>query len=103
MKKLILITTLAILPAFATIANTGNLPANYKTVALKAVKATLRDPDSVKTLRLSPNAPFDLADGSTAVVVAVNAKNGFGGYSGVVPVAVYFKNGRVINVLGVDF
>jgi hypothetical protein len=86
--------------AGATIANTGNLPANYKTVALKAVKEGLKDPDSVKTLRLSPLAPADMGKlGTTCVFVEVNAKNGFGGYTGNTLVGVYFKNGTVVHVL----
>ena len=99
MRKLILVTTLAVLPAFATITNAGNLPPNYKTVAIKAVKEGLKDPDSVKTLRPSSVAPTDVPGfGTTCVFVEVNAKNSFGGYTGIVLVGVYFKDGRVVDV-----
>jgi hypothetical protein len=101
MKKLVLITMLAILPAFATRTTAGNLPANYKTVALKAVKEGLKDPDSVKTLRLSSVPPSDvggLHGVTTCVFAEVNAKNSFGGYTGIVLVGVYFKDGRVVDV-----
>ena len=76
-------------------ANMSNLPANYKAVALAAVKRSLKDPDSLKTLRLySEMPPSPLPGGATAVYVVVNAKNSFGGYTGDMLVVVAFSGGR---------
>ena len=77
---------------------TRDLPANYGAVALAAVKSSLKDPDSVRTLQLSPD-PINTRGGNTSVMVYVNAKNSFGGYTGVEPVLVLFKNGQVIDIV----
>jgi hypothetical protein len=100
MKKLItIIAAVLATSTFGTITNAGNLPANYKAVALKAVKEGLKDPDSVKTLRLSSVPPTNVPGfGTTCVFAEVNAKNSFGGYTGIVLVGVYFKDGRVVDV-----
>ncbi len=62
--------------------------------AKAAVREKLRDPDSAKftnvTQRRAPNVRGDLVD---VVCGEVNAKNGFGGYSGRIPFA-YFPDGR---------
>jgi hypothetical protein len=68
MKKLMLtIAMMAALTVCAATVNAGtnNLPANYKVAALAAVKDRLKDPDTVRTLRLSasrenPSAPAAL-------------------------------------------
>jgi hypothetical protein len=100
MKKLIL--TLAV-AAIAASAHAGDLPANYKAVALAAVKSQLRDPGSVQHLALVPTPPFahtgPYGPQGTCVTCVVNAKNGFGGYSGDRPAWVTFKDGRVVNVV----
>jgi len=80
-------------------AEPNNLPANYKGAALAAVKDRLKAPDSVRTLRLSAIRPFDLLDGTTSVIVEVNAKNSFGGYTGLEAVSVYFKDGKIVDAL----
>ena len=99
MKKLILITTLAILPVFVTMGAPGDLPHDYNKVALAAVKASLKDPDSLKELHiLAGMPPSDMGRMGTNVFVVVNAKNSFGGYTGRVVVAVVFQAGRVKNI-----
>jgi hypothetical protein len=100
MKKLMLtMAMMAALKVCATMVNAGtnNLPANYKAAALVAVKHRLKDPDSVRTLRLSPVCPFDLPNGTTSVIVEVNAKNSFGGYTGLEAMSVYFKDGKIVD------
>lgn len=94
MRKLIAIALLAVCAA----AHAGNLPANYKTLALAAVKGQLRDPGSVQALRLTADPPYD-DRGMTVVTALVNAKNGFGGYTGNIPAWVKFRDGRVVDVL----
>jgi hypothetical protein len=71
-----------------------NLPANYGPIALAAVKASLKDPASCTVLRLS-DEPITNGNGRTGVFVDVNAKNSFGGYTGIQPVLVMFKDGQV--------
>jgi hypothetical protein len=111
MKTMIAILAAALLCSCATAPTPeplSNLPANYKTVALEAVKQSLRDPDSVKVLRLSSLAPTPVGPrnaggvdgpvGATCVFVECNAKNGFGGYTGITTVGVFFKDGKVVDV-----
>jgi hypothetical protein len=50
-------------------------------------------------LRLSAIRPFDLPNGTTSVIVEVNAKNSLGGYTGLEPVSVYFKDGKIVDAL----
>jgi hypothetical protein len=50
-------------------------------------------------LRLSAIRPFDLPNGTTSVIVEVNAKNSFGGYTGLEPVSLYFKDGEIVDAL----
>jgi hypothetical protein len=86
-------------PPWQQPADMSNLPANYKKIALAAVKRSLKDPDSVKTLRLYLEMPpSPLPGGATAVYVVVNAKNGFGGYTGDSLIVVAFKGGSVSDV-----
>ena len=86
-------------PPWLQPANMSNLPANYKAAALAAVKRSLKDPDSLKTLRLySEMPPSSLPGGATAVYVVVNAKNSFGGYTGDSLVVVSFKGGSITDV-----
>jgi hypothetical protein len=86
-------------PPWMKPADMSNLPANYKTIALAAVKKSLKDPDSVKTLRISETMqPSPLPGGSTGVYVEVNAKNSFGGYTGLSLVVVQFKAGKIVDL-----
>lgn len=78
-----LLTTLAIAVALSTpaMAATKKLPAQINVTAAvaaakRAVIDKLRDPDSAKWRR----AKVDTANGN--VCIEVNAKNGFGGYTG---------------------
>jgi hypothetical protein len=80
------------------ITDTRNLPANYGAVALATVKAHLKDPASVTTLRLS-ETPMASGNGMTGVFVDVNAKNSFGGYTGIQPVLVEFKDRQVVGII----
>jgi hypothetical protein len=104
-KTMIAILAAALLCSYANAtqpwdmpANLGNLPVNYKAVALAAVKRNLKDPDSLRTLRLAPMAPSAGLGGTTNVFVVVNAKNGFGGYTGDMMVVVAFRGGSITDV-----
>ena len=102
MKTLIAILAAALLAACATTPEKptpellSNLPPNYKAVAAAAVKASLKDPDSLKTLTVGD---ITSGNGKIGVFVYVNAKNSFGGYTGLQPVLVMFKNGRVVDIV----
>jgi hypothetical protein len=100
MKTVIAILAAAVLSACATTGNTpellSNLPPNYKAVAVAAVKKNLKDPDSVKTLRVGD---ITTGNGKIGVFVYVNAKNSFGAYTGEQPVLVMFKNGSVVDIV----
>lgn len=78
-----------------------DLPPNYGKIALAAVKARLKDPDSVKVLRLSakPPEPSRGSRPGTVVWVECNAKNSFGGYTGVQPILVLFHNGVIEDIV----
>jgi hypothetical protein len=73
-----------------------NLPANYKTVATNYVMAHLKDSASCTYLRVSDAPPIQTITGFTGVTVWANAKNSFGGYVGISPITVYFKNGAIV-------
>jgi hypothetical protein len=85
----------------------GSLPDNYKGQALAAVKSELRDPYTAH-MRIQEGwvmRGFVLMNGSAwvpgiTVSVLVNAKNGFGAYTGERQILVSFHNGRVVNVFG---
>ncbi len=63
---------------------------------MNAIKAriipTLKDPDSA---RFSPPVASQQPDGSVLVCGSVNAKNSFGGYTGMKPYYAWLKNGQI--------
>jgi len=73
-----------------------NLPANYKSMALAYVKAHLKDPASCTYLQMDNYPPRSNGSG-TAVLVLANAKNSFGGYTGIKPILVMFKDGQIVD------
>jgi hypothetical protein len=86
----------------------GSLPDNYKSLALAAVKRELRDPYTAH-MRIEEGwvmRGYVLAtDANTwkpgiTVSVLVNAKNGFGAYTGERQIFVSFYDGRIVNVFG---
>jgi hypothetical protein len=96
MKKVITLMVIALLCAVANAAP-GNSLAHYKADALIAVKKSLKDPDSARGLRLAPIPPA-VADNKVVVFVIVNAKNGFGGYTGDTLFFALFEPGRPVFV-----
>ncbi len=96
--------------------NYGNPPkGNYKTKAKDFFKSSLKDPDSAQYVRweepvrfwvtlMALNSPLYLAEKQSAytplagymVFVWINAKNGFGGYSGAQRYGVLFKNDAIV-------
>jgi len=87
------------LVAITITVNAGNLPSDWRELALDAVKARLRDPSSVQMLQVVDIPRY--SDRSSdpdwwCVTVLCNAKNGFGGYTGPITWFVYFRrNGHV--------
>ena len=67
------------------------------------MRGALKDPDSVRDASISPPAPgfVGLLNGGNATVVCVrlNAKNSFGGYTGVKSTALIFRAGQVVGML----
>ena len=74
-----------------------NLPANYGPMAVAYVKAHLKDPASCTYLKLSNEPPHSGMSSRTGVFVDVNAKNSFGGYTGIQPVLVIFQDGVIVD------
>lgn len=62
--------------------------------AQDAVRRGLKDPDSARFGGM--RAGRDPRDGSTVVCGMVNAKNGFGGYTGSAPFQVRFRSGSAV-------
>jgi hypothetical protein len=96
---LILCIVGAVIIAFPVIAVLSiNPTSNVIGDAQVAVKATLRDPGSAQFLDLTS---FGIAS-NRAVCGKVNAKNGFGGYSGFVPF-VYYEQTKIVDIARSDF
>ena len=86
-------------------------PANHHAVEIQLLRKRLRDPDSMKidygrVGKVTIRALRALAFHKPEVVpvwisgIKVNAKNGFGGYTGYQPYYFAWKNGRIIAVMG---
>lgn len=79
-------------------------PADYRKATAGALRATLKDPGSVRSPQISPPGPTLLGaarGGPTATVcVRMNAKNSFGGYTGIQDTAVVFQHGAVVDIFG---
>ncbi|WP_126401184.1 hypothetical protein [Blastochloris tepida] len=68
-----------------------SLTAAQQSVVFGAVRRALRDPESA---RFGPLNAAALAGGDVAVCGSVNARNGFGGYTGPMPFAGRFLRGE---------
>ena len=78
-----------------------------RTYAREYLKATLKDPDSMKDFDASGPTQQTVGKGKNAlsgwaVVFQVNAKNGFGGYTGTKRGLLLIKNETIIHVIGPD-
>lgn len=118
-KSVLLLTLIMVLAVFATgcakaptpeelaKANYGTYPGDYQEVIKRHMNLVLKDPASAQyNFYKGPSqawyspSPLVGGDGSTkfgyAVCVGVNAKNSFGGYTGMKPSYFLVRNGSVI-------
>ena len=74
---------------------------------MAALKRTLKDPYSIRDMVLCPAGKVKLKQGkpvSWSVQFSLNAKNSYGGYTGVQTYAAIFRNGRLSgNVIATGF
>ncbi|TSA40446.1 MAG: hypothetical protein D4R63_06130 [Methylococcaceae bacterium] len=93
----------------AKTADFGEYPTNYKEIVQEYMQLSLRDPDSARyRFAAEPKKVNSFTDNSAKendvfcyeVAVFINAKNGYGGYSGEKIYFLYIKNGQVIGELG---
>jgi hypothetical protein len=97
MRKITLILATTLLCSVVNAAPAIYLPPGYEIDAMTAVKMSLKDPDSARGLRMAPVRPL-IGTKGVIVLVIVNAKNGFGGYTGDTLFAVSFQGGHVTGV-----
>lgn len=93
-------TLLAVLLSAAVVSPaTAAEPHDYRRQAAAAIKAGFRDPSSIRDAMITPPAPRMMGAATrNASCVRLNAKNGFGGYTGAVDyVAVFDPGGRLIS------
>lgn len=112
MKKFITLMLLCVLPACgpavgpATEAtdDPGRFPTEYKSLAKNALRESLKDPDSMKDFAVGTPRPIKAFNGLLfgggytsfyRICMAANAKNGFGGYTGIEAFHIDYKNGQV--------
>jgi hypothetical protein len=75
-------------------------PVTYRGPIAAQFKATLRDPTSVRDARISQPFVRHMGAGERYVVcVRLNAKNGFGGYSGPVDRLAVFVGGELLSIV----
>jgi hypothetical protein len=89
-----------------TDADYGALPSDYKQIAVEYIKNRLRDPDSAH-IRVSDERPEKWPEPvhkvpAYAVKLYVNAKNGFGGYTGEHLMIVWISHGQAVNSIDVS-
>jgi hypothetical protein len=85
----------------------GPMPENYQSIVKSYLRENLRDPDSIKDLTIS--APHQVrtwtglmgegAVSAWASCVGYNAKNAFGGYTGLKNHTYYIKGGALMSEL----
>lgn len=94
MRALVLVLSLCVAGAAAA------EPANYRRAIAAAIQDSFRDPSSIRDAQITPPAPrFMGAATRTASCIKINAKNGFGGYTGAVDyVAIFADGGRLLGV-----
>ncbi len=86
-------------PAAAAESDPQKLPSDYRQQVIEAIKATFKDPYSLRDVTISGPVPWrtSLSNLPTvAVCMMANGKNTYGGYTGRQPTAFMFRNGRVI-------
>lgn len=97
-------------PAAVAKVDPGPRPAQYREVVQRWLDGRLKDPHSVQDLRIGEPTQGvffkNLWEGNVGiwrVCFGLNAKNGFGGYTGFRTYSATFRDGRVLtNTLGVE-
>lgn len=84
----------------------GDPPANAEAQILAYLRANLKDPDSLRDLSIGPAERWTWRRGGLLypesflhawkVTAQFNAKNSYGGYTGLRPAEFYFRDGRLV-------
>lgn len=84
----------------------GEYPTNYADIAHDWIRLNFRDPESVKDLEISQPVKYVWIDAMAfkktycyMVPFRCNAKNGYGGYTGLHDNVLYVRNGVVLQEL----
>src|SRR5947209_16662235 len=78
---------------------TGPKPENYKSIIRAAIPGIFKDPSSVQQTSVTP--PRRDKKGWSVCLFA-NAKNAYGGYTGIRATEVIIKNGRIADVTDIS-
>jgi hypothetical protein len=67
-----------------------NMPDNYRQLVAADLHKTLKDPRSIQDAEISP--PLKNSSEGTSVCVRLNAKNSYGGYTGIKSYTFFFRD-----------
>lgn len=77
----------------------GGAPTGYRVAVAADLRSTLKDPASVRGAFISQPFVRQMGAGERWVVcIRLNAKNGFGGYSGQADELAVFADGRLVSI-----
>lgn len=83
----------------APAAEPQRVPPNYRALAASLVRVSLKDPYSVRDAQISSPTTLSgmlIGGRKPGVCVILNARNGFGGYTGLQSFSIAFDRGRAI-------